>query len=265
MSRLTVVTNGNYFAARILADLFDTRPASIAGIVVVDGDYTGRTGMRAWRSVARSACFPYVMGKSVHLVSARLAAGGRRSASVSGLAGGHSIPTVHVDHVSDPRFLEHVRAWKTDLLVSVSCPQRLPEASFTEPRLGGVNIHSSLLPSYAGLAPYYWILAGGEEETGISVHYLTSEFDEGRILGQRRLMVRRGESALGLFARLAYAGSGLLREAIAAAEASDPGTEQDLSVRSYHSQPDWASYRALRRNGHRVVSARDLADVWANG
>ena len=173
MSRLTVVTNGNYFAARILHDLVLYRASSISGIVVVDGDYSGRTGLQAWRAVARSACTPYVMGKSVHLVSARLAARRRPTASVAGLAAVHSIPVVHVDSVKDPSFLKHVRTWETELLVSVSCPQRLPESSFTEPRHGGINIHASLLPSYAGLAPYYWVLARGERETGISVHYLT--------------------------------------------------------------------------------------------
>jgi phosphoribosylglycinamide formyltransferase-1 len=52
-----------------------------------------------------------------------------------------------------------------------------------------INIHPSLLPKFGGKGMYgsrvhEAVLAGGEMESGISIHYVDSEFDEGRVIAQ---------------------------------------------------------------------------------
>jgi methionyl-tRNA formyltransferase len=156
-----------------------------------------------------------------------------------------------------------VESLQPDLLISVSCPQLIGRKMLSLPRLGGINIHSSLLPAYAGLAPYFWVLSQGEKITGTTVHYMTLRFDEGNILMQKRLAIKPGESAFRLFRRLAVLGSSCLEEAVHIALNGSPGEKQDLSAFSYYSHPKFSAYRALRKRGHVLMRMGELHNAIA--
>ncbi len=52
-----------------------------------------------------------------------------------------------------------------------------------------INVHPSLLPKYGGKGMYgkfvhEAVLANHEKETGISIHFVNEEFDEGKIIAQ---------------------------------------------------------------------------------
>lgn len=62
-----------------------------------------------------------------------------------------------------------------------------------------INIHPSLLPSYGGQGMFgdrvhEAVLASGDEETGISIHYVNENFDEGEIIYQSRCAVEPGDT-----------------------------------------------------------------------
>jgi methionyl-tRNA formyltransferase len=60
---------------------------------------------------------------------------------------------------------------------------RVPESVAELPRHGIVNLHPSMLPAYRG-ANGYRSLYQGEPRIGVTLHYLTPEFDAGPILAQ---------------------------------------------------------------------------------
>ncbi len=89
------------------------------------------------------------------------------------------------------------------------------QARFLEiPSLGAYNLHGSLLPAYRGRAPINWVLARGEEETGVTLHAMTPRPDDGDIVGQARLPIAWDETALSLTLRAAEAGRALVRETV---------------------------------------------------
>lgn len=61
-----------------------------------------------------------------------------------------------------------------------------------------INIHPALLPNYAGKGMYgdkihNQILANGDEESGITIHYVNEHFDEGEIIYQSRFKIEKGD------------------------------------------------------------------------
>jgi phosphoribosylglycinamide formyltransferase-1 len=57
-----------------------------------------------------------------------------------------------------------------------------------------INIHPSLLPKYGGKGMYgdkvhKAILAAGEEESGITIHFVNEHFDEGEVIHQSRFKI----------------------------------------------------------------------------
>ena len=61
-----------------------------------------------------------------------------------------------------------------------------------------INIHPALLPAYGGKGMYgdrvhQAILNAGEEESGITIHFVNENFDEGEIIYQARFRIDPGD------------------------------------------------------------------------
>lgn len=52
-----------------------------------------------------------------------------------------------------------------------------------------INIHPSLLPKYPGLNTHAQVLANGDKEHGVTIHFVTPEVDAGPIIAQAKLAV----------------------------------------------------------------------------
>ena len=70
-----------------------------------------------------------------------------------------------------------------------------------------INVHPSLLPRHGGagmmgLAVHASVLAAGDRETGVTIHDVTPELDQGPPIAQVRVPVRVGETAEELAARV---------------------------------------------------------------
>ena len=99
----------------------------------------------------------------------------------------------------------------------------LPVDILNLPRLGCVNVHSSLLPRYRGAAPINWAILNGEEETGVTIMYMAEGMDTGDILAQAKTPIGPDENAAQLFDRLAQMGGPLLVETVRGIEAGTAG------------------------------------------
>lgn len=65
-----------------------------------------------------------------------------------------------------------------------------------------INIHPSLLPAFTGLHTHERALAAGCRFAGATVHWVSTELDQGDILGQAVVPVLAGDSAATLGARV---------------------------------------------------------------
>lgn len=91
----------------------------------------------------------------------------------------------------------------------------LPDWMLAAPRLGCINVHSSLLPKYRGAAPINWAIACGETETGVTIMQMDAGMDTGAMLLQGKTAIGERETAAELTPRLAALGSELLVETLA--------------------------------------------------
>ncbi|MCX6166511.1 MAG: phosphoribosylglycinamide formyltransferase [Sphingobacteriales bacterium] len=61
-----------------------------------------------------------------------------------------------------------------------------------------INIHPALLPKYGGKGMYgdrvhKEVLANGDEESGITIHYVNEDFDTGEIIYQARFKIEKND------------------------------------------------------------------------
>ncbi len=78
------------------------------------------------------------------------------------------------------------------------------------PRLGTLNLHTSLLPRYRGASPIQTAIASGERETGVSLMRIVPALDAGPVADVERVAVGSLDTALDVEAKLAEASATLV-------------------------------------------------------
>lgn len=120
------------------------------------------------------------------------------------------IPVVQPDKLSAPGEFERLAQFAPDVIAVVAFGQILRQNVLDLPRLGCVNVHSSLLPRWRGAAPIQRAILAGDPETGVTTQKMVLRLDAGAILMQARTPIARGETASSLHDRLSAMGAELL-------------------------------------------------------
>lgn len=100
----------------------------------------------------------------------------------------HGLPVLQPEKLKDDAFIEHLRSLNADLFVVVAF-RMLPEAIWSMPPKGTINLHASLLPQYRGAAPINYAIINGETETGLTTFILDKEIDTGAMIMQEKLAI----------------------------------------------------------------------------
>lgn len=118
------------------------------------------------------------------------------------------------DTVNSDEARARLQSMDLDLLVVCDYGEILKSATLEVSRLGGINLHGSLLPKYRGAAPVQWAVLNGETETGNTVIQMTPGLDAGPCLGVQRIPIDPNETSDVLEARMAEQGAALVLQVV---------------------------------------------------
>jgi methionyl-tRNA formyltransferase len=120
------------------------------------------------------------------------------------------LPVYQPERIREPEAVERLRLLAPDLLIVVAYGQIIPRSVLDLPKLGALNVHASLLPSWRGAAPVARAILAGDMETGVSIMKMDEQLDHGPLLGVQATPIEQGEDAEQLTRRLAGIGGELL-------------------------------------------------------
>jgi len=120
-----------------------------------------------------------------------------------------NIEVLTPNSLKEDGLIEHLKSLHADLFVVVAF-RMLPKEIWNIPRLGSINLHTSLLPNYRGAAPINRVLINGEEITGITTFFIDEKIDSGEILLQKEVILTNNTTAAQLHNELMNKGSALL-------------------------------------------------------
>lgn len=103
--------------------------------------------------------------------------------------------------------LSQLEKWDTQLIALAGYMVKIPVEIIDEYKNRIVNIHPSLLPKYGGKGFYGMkvhraVIDNKETTSGCTVHIVTEEYDQGPILGQRKVPVKKSDDAETLAKRI---------------------------------------------------------------
>jgi len=100
------------------------------------------------------------------------------------MAKSRGIPLLCPASVNSDESLAEIAGFGADLHVSMSYDQILREKILALPPRGTLNCHAGALPFYRGRNPLTWAIINGEEEFGVTVHWVDLGIDTGDIVLQ---------------------------------------------------------------------------------
>src|SRR3989304_769292 len=137
------------------------------------------------------------------------------------LAQKHHTPLFDPEKKNPRESQSRLSQFNADLLVVCDYGQILKAATLAAARLGGINLHASLLPKYRGAAPINWVIYHGESKTGVTAIHMTPEVDAGPCIAQAELAIDPDETAVELEKRLAELGAELVCRTITSLESGN--------------------------------------------
>jgi methionyl-tRNA formyltransferase len=154
--------------------------------------------------------------------------------SVSTLAEQYGIPVYEPESVNTPEWIERIRSWEPDLILSFYYRNIIREEILNLPRLGAFNMHGSLLPRYRGRVPINWAVLHGETDTGVTLHRMVKRADAGDIVDQETVPIGPDETALIVFQKCVKAARRVLERQIDdITQGTAPRRKQDESHATY--------------------------------
>lgn len=101
---------------------------------------------------------------------------------------------------SEEGVLKILKESKPDIIVLAGFLLKFPENILKEFPNKVINIHPALLPKYGGKGMYgnyvhEAVINNKEAETGITIHYVNENYDEGTIISQKRVVLSKTETA----------------------------------------------------------------------
>lgn len=128
----------------------------------------------------------------------------------------HNIPVCQPVSFRQEGVFEEFAAFKPELVVVAAYGMLLPQNVLDEPKLGCINVHSSLLPQYRGAAPINWAMVNGDKETGVTIMHMALKLDAGDIISQAVTPIEPNENVEALHDRLSEMGAELLSTTVTA-------------------------------------------------
>lgn len=94
------------------------------------------------------------------------------------------------EYEDEQTVIDTLEPFTPELIVSASYGQKIPSKTINNARLGGINIHPSILPRWRGADPVPWAMIAGDHQTGVTLVTLSEEFDKGKLVAQKKVPIR---------------------------------------------------------------------------
>ncbi len=145
-----------------------------------------------------------------------------QASAVKRLALARQLPLSQPASLADEGVVAGLAALDADVMVVAAYGLMIPPAVLALYRLGGLNIHASLLPRWRGAAPIQYAILAGDHETGVTIMQMDAGLDTGAMLLSEAVAIADDDTAQTLHDKLAAAGARLILRALQEQTAAVP-------------------------------------------
>ena len=126
----------------------------------------------------------------------------------------NEISYIQPSSLKDESVYNKLKEIDPDLIVVVAYGKIIPKNIIDLPKLGIINVHSSILPKYRGASPIHSALINGDDKTGVSIMFINEGLDTGDVLKIITTDITEEDDLGTLTERLAKLGSDALSHVV---------------------------------------------------
>ena len=190
MLKVLILTNKDLTSNIIFSDLFNEKGINVLGVVETGTLTKNKNYLLGSLKLLRKIYFKYwlflVIKNSIFHLRNLSTYVWKWKYSLKWNARKHSIPFFTCYNFSGNDFLNYVKKLSPDLIV-VRVNQILKHELLSVPKYGVWCVHSSLLPSYQGIAGEFHAMARGESTVGSSIFQVKLKLDSGEVIQRSRI------------------------------------------------------------------------------
>lgn len=116
----------------------------------------------------------------------------------------HNLPVFQPEKVGETE-RQQLAGLTPDLTLVMAYGHILKQEVIDTPRLGTLNLHTSVLPKYRGASPIQTATASGDQETGVTLMRMVRQLDAGPVAEVERVAIGPHDTAAEVEAKLASA------------------------------------------------------------
>lgn len=215
-------------------------------VVVTQGLFYRRSlGASIWRLVTQASIL-FAIRRGLDILKYRIAGD-----TLVSRCRRERIPLIQTNDVNSAGAQESISGFGPDLIVLLYTMHILRPETARLARFGAIASHPSMLPHYRGLEVFFWALANGEAQTGVSVYFVDGRVDSGLVIRQEALGIGPEETVRSLYRRVTALASKMLCEAVRAIDAGTVTPHRATGTGSYYPMPTRDAYRRFQRSGRR--------------
>jgi folate-dependent phosphoribosylglycinamide formyltransferase PurN len=165
---------------------------------------------------------------------------------------------IELNNIKEDKSLAFIKRINPDLIISLYSKEIIPEDILSIPKYGSINLHPGLLPYYRGVSPTFWSMAHGEKQAGITLHYIDSGIDTGKIIS-RRILISNFQTEHSLYLKLSENGERMIGDFIRSLRSGNK--IKTLSVKgkgSYYSLPTKEAAREFFSKGYKFFRVKEF-------
>ena len=175
----------------------------------------------------------------------------------SSLCRRQNTPYWSIQNPDDPQLHEWLSEQQVDVLVILTS-HILKEPLLSKTRLGILNQHTALLPSYRGLFPYFWASIDKAPQ-GITIHLVDQGIDTGAVICRESIRGKPTQSMSSFYAHADQIFPDLLVQAVSRLNQGSAALEPLPQIQeSYKGKPKRSDYLKFQKAGGKITRLRDV-------
>lgn len=162
---------------------------------------------------------------------------------------------IKTNDVNSVEIKGRIKKAKPDLIIAAHLRRILKKEIYSLAVKGAINIHPSLLPKYRGLSPQHQAILHGDEESGVTVHYIEEDADTGDIVLQRKFPIAKDDYIMHVQAKMLNIYKSIIADALQLlADDSFKPIKQDLRDLSY--------FGPLKKKDYEIDLSRSRTEIY---
>lgn len=147
------------------------------------------------------------------------------------------IPVIWINKMT-PDELVPLKKLAPDLIITSGFSIIFKPPLLSLPRIGCINVHSSLLPKHRGPNPFSAVILNGETESGVTFHIMDEGIDTGPIIAQEKFQISDSDTAYTVYCKACALAGIMVPKVLAKIETEGlKGVPQDNALATYDPKP----------------------------